>query len=45
MIAPSETRAQRPWKGDGGPSGAEIAYRLAAPVRGAGARADRERGG
>jgi hypothetical protein len=34
---PSETRAQRPWKSDGGPSGAEIAYRLAtkssSPVR------------
>jgi hypothetical protein len=34
---PSETRAQRPWKSDGGPSGADITYRLAAkassPVR------------
>jgi hypothetical protein len=36
-VAPSETRAQRPWKSEGGPSGAEIVYRLAAkssgPVR------------
>jgi hypothetical protein len=29
MIQGSEPRAQRPWKGDGGPSGAEIEYRLA----------------
>jgi hypothetical protein len=28
--APSETRAQRPWKVDGGPDGAVISYRLAA---------------
>jgi len=35
MLPPSETRAQRPWKSDGGPSGAEIEYRLAAPVAGA----------
>lgn len=34
MIAPSETRAQRMWKSDGGPSGAVISYRLAAPVAG-----------
>jgi hypothetical protein len=27
--APSETRAQRPWKVDGGPDGAVISYRLA----------------
>jgi len=37
MLPGSETRAQRPWKSDGGPSGAEITYRLAAkassPVR------------
>jgi photosystem II stability/assembly factor-like uncharacterized protein len=32
MLAGSETRAQRPWKGDGGPSGADIVYRLAAPA-------------
>jgi photosystem II stability/assembly factor-like uncharacterized protein len=35
MPAPSEPRAQRPWKGDGGPNGAVIAYRLAQPVTGA----------
>jgi hypothetical protein len=34
MLAGSEPRAQRPWKGEGGPSGAEIEYRLAAPVAG-----------
>ncbi|MEP6493920.1 MAG: hypothetical protein ABJF01_14660 [bacterium] len=34
MVAPSETRAQRMWKSDGGPSGAEIEYRLAAPASG-----------
>ncbi|MDB4874560.1 MAG: hypothetical protein JWM41_1006 [Gemmatimonadetes bacterium] len=34
MIPSSETRAQRPWKGDGGPSGAEIEYRLSAPAPG-----------
>ena len=28
--APSEPRAHRPWRVDGGPDGAEIAYRLAA---------------
>ena len=37
MLPGSETRAQRPWKSDGGPSGAEITYRLAVksstPVR------------
>jgi photosystem II stability/assembly factor-like uncharacterized protein len=37
MIQGSEPRAQRPWHGDGGPSGAEIEYRLASattsPVR------------
>ncbi len=32
MLAGSEPRAQRPWKGDGGPIGAEIEYRLAAPL-------------
>jgi hypothetical protein len=32
MIPPSETRAQRPWRGDGGPAGAEIRYKLAAPA-------------
>ncbi len=32
MLAGSETRAQRPWKGDGGSSGADIEYRLAAPA-------------
>lgn len=32
MLPPSEPRAQRMWKGDGGPSGAEIEYRLSAPV-------------
>ena len=45
MVPPSETRAQRMWKSDGGPSGAEISYRLAAPVANARARDDRERGG
>ncbi|HEY6828561.1 MAG TPA: hypothetical protein VI259_17000, partial [Gemmatimonadaceae bacterium] len=34
MLAGSEPRAQRPWKGEGGPSGAEIEYRLTAPVTG-----------
>jgi photosystem II stability/assembly factor-like uncharacterized protein len=34
LPAPSEPRAQRPWKGDGGPSGAVLSYRLAAPVSG-----------
>ncbi len=34
-LPPSEPRAQRPWKGDGGPSGAVISYRLAQPVSGA----------
>jgi photosystem II stability/assembly factor-like uncharacterized protein len=37
MTQGSEPRAQRPWHGDGGPSGAEIEYRLAsagsAPAR------------
>jgi len=37
MIQGSEPRAQRPWKGEGGPTGAEIEYRLASaassPVR------------
>jgi hypothetical protein len=32
MQPPSETRAQRPWKSEGGPSGAEITYRLAAKL-------------
>ncbi|HVX40009.1 MAG TPA: hypothetical protein VHB25_10585 [Gemmatimonadaceae bacterium] len=32
MLPGSEPRAQRPWKGDGGPQGAEIEYRLAAPL-------------
>ena len=31
---PSETRAQRPWKSDGGPNGAEIEYRLNGTVQG-----------
>lgn len=30
----SEPRGQRGWRGDGGPSGAQIAYRLAAPASG-----------
>lgn len=30
MPAPSEPRAQRPWRVDGGPSGAVISYRVAA---------------
>ena len=34
LPVPSEPRAQRPWKGDGGPSGAVIRYRLAANVSG-----------
>jgi photosystem II stability/assembly factor-like uncharacterized protein len=34
-IPMSEPRAQRPWKGDGGPSGAEIEYRLASAASGA----------
>ena len=34
-IQGSEPRAQRGWKGDGGPSGAEISYRLNAAVTGA----------
>jgi hypothetical protein len=34
MLAPSEPRAQRAWKTDGGPSGAVISYRLSAPVQG-----------
>ncbi len=34
LPAPSEPRAQRPWKGDGGPSGAVLSYRLASPVTG-----------
>jgi hypothetical protein len=29
---PSETRAQRMWRGDGGPAGAEISYHLSAPA-------------
>jgi hypothetical protein len=29
MIPPSETRAQRPWRGEGGPVGAEIRYKMA----------------
>jgi len=35
MIQGSEPRGQRGWKGDGGPSGAEISYRLSAAVTGA----------
>ena len=31
---PSEPRAHRPWRSDGGPSGAEIEYRLNAPSQG-----------
>ncbi len=34
MIPASEPRAQRPWKGDGGPSGAEISYKLATAASG-----------
>ncbi len=33
-IPPSEQRAQRGWKGDGGPAGAEIAYRLSTATTG-----------
>jgi photosystem II stability/assembly factor-like uncharacterized protein len=33
-IPVSETRAQRMWRGEGGPSGAEIVYRLSAPAAG-----------
>ncbi|HEX4684837.1 MAG TPA: hypothetical protein VH277_19115, partial [Gemmatimonadaceae bacterium] len=32
MLPASETRAQRPWKTEGGPSGAEIAYTLRSPA-------------
>ena len=32
MLPASETRAQRPWKADGGPNGAEIEYRLSSPL-------------
>ena len=32
MLPGSEPRAHRPWRGEGGPSGADIAYRLAAPA-------------
>jgi hypothetical protein len=32
MPPPSETRAQRMWKSDGGPSGAVISYRQATPL-------------
>jgi hypothetical protein len=32
MIPPSETRAQRMWRGEGGPAGAEIRYKLASPA-------------
>jgi hypothetical protein len=34
MLQGSEPRAQRPWKGEGGPSGADIAYRLSAAATG-----------
>jgi photosystem II stability/assembly factor-like uncharacterized protein len=34
MLPPSEPRAQRPWRVDGGPDGADIAYRLAAHASG-----------
>jgi hypothetical protein len=34
VPVPSEPRAQRPWKGEGGPSGAVLTYRLTAPVTG-----------
>jgi len=34
LPPPSEPRAQRPWKGDGGPSGAVLSYRLASSVTG-----------
>ncbi len=32
MLPGSEPRAQRPWRVDGGPDGADIAYRLTAPA-------------
>jgi hypothetical protein len=32
MIAGSEPRAQRAWRGEGGPSGAEIRYKLSVPA-------------
>ena len=32
MIAGTEPRAQRMWRGEGGPSGAEIRYKLSAPA-------------
>ncbi len=35
LPAPSEVRAQSPWRTEGGPSGAVITYRLSAPVTGA----------
>ena len=34
MIVASEPRSQRQWKGEGGPSGAEIVYRLSAAATG-----------
>ncbi len=34
MIVASEPRSQRQWKGEGGPTGAEIAYRLSAAATG-----------
>jgi photosystem II stability/assembly factor-like uncharacterized protein len=35
LPPPSEPRSQRPWRGDGGPAGAVLSYRLGAPVSGA----------
>ena len=32
MLQGSEPRAHRPWRGEGGPSGADITYRLAQPA-------------
>ena len=34
LPAPSEPRAHRAWRGEGGPSGAEIVYRLNGPSQG-----------
>jgi len=33
-LPPSEPRSQRQWRSDGGPQGAEIAYRLTSPATG-----------
>ena len=40
MIPGSETRAQRPWRGEGGPIGAEIRYKLTSPATTASITAD-----